>query len=305
MIGNFDGVHRGHRAVLSSAITRAEASSLAPVLLTFDPHPSVVLGKATGSALTTLDRRVELLHRVAPTLTVVVQPFTLALSELSAREFVEQLLLDQLGAASVVVGQNFCFGRGRSGDIAVLSALGAELGFDAAPHALEGDADGVFSSSRVRALLLAGDVAAAAQVLGRPHSISGTVVAGDARGRSIGFPTANFGGVEELLPGHGVYACVVDRLDAHGRAAALGLAVANLGVRPTLGAGASIEAHLLDFSGDLYGTRLRLHFVARIRDEQRFAGVDDLIAQIARDVATARQLLSTKTPDAGADGAWA
>ncbi len=303
VIGNFDGVHLGHQAVLASAVDEAERHGLAPVVLTFDPHPVVVLGRGTPSVLTPMPRRVELIGRVSPALTVVVEPFTLELSALLAREFVERLLLRELGAAAVLVGRNFCFGRGRKGDIALLGELGTELGFRSRAHELEGDQVGSYSSSRVRGAIEAGDVRGAAAVLGRPHAISGRVVRGAARGRTLGFPTANLGGVVELAPKQGVYACLVDRLEG-GRARVLGVGVANLGVRPTLGAGASTEVHLLDFDGDLYDAELRVHFVDRLRDEQRFDGPGALVRQIQQDVAEARRLLSAATPDPAANGAW-
>lgn len=304
VIGNFDGVHRGHQAVLASAVAEARSLGLAPVVLTFDPHPVVVLGKGVPSVLTTMSRRVELMGRVADGLTVVVQPFTQELSEVPAREFVERLLLGDLGAGAVVVGQNFCFGRGRKGDVTLLAELGAALGFRARAHALEGDAAGTFSSSRARDAISSGDMPLAESILGRPHSISGRVVRGDARGRTLGFPTANLGSVAELPPPNGVYACLVDRLGGVG-AKALGVAVANVGVRPTLGAGASVEAHLLDFEGDLYDAELRLHLVERLRDERRFDGLPALVEQIGRDVVRARAVLASRTPDPAAGGAWA
>lgn len=304
MIGNFDGVHRGHQAVLASAVAEARTLGLEPVVLTFHPHPVVVLGRGVPSVLTTMARRVELMGRAAAGLTVVVQPFTRELSELGAREFVERLLLGDLGAAAVVVGQNFCFGRGRQGDVALLGELGRELGFRARAQALEGDASGSYSSSRVRGAIVAGDMAEAERILGRPHSISGTVERGDARGRKIGFPTANLGAIAELGPASGVYACLVDRVHAGGSARALGLAVTNIGVRPTVGAGPSIEAHLLDFDGDLYGAELRLHLVARLREEQRFEGLDALVRQIRQDVERGREILARRAPDPRAGGAW-
>lgn len=305
VIGNFDGVHRGHQAVLSAALVEAGADGLAPLLLTFEPHPAVVLRGVPSRVLTTMERRVELVGRLDDSLRVVVEPFTRALAELEARAFVERILLGQLGARRVVVGQSFCFGRGRSGDLGTLEALGRELGFSARAVALVGDEQGRFSSSRARQAISSGDMAQAEQVLGRPHSLSGTVVAGDARGRSLGFPTANLAFIEELLPPHGVYACLADRLHPDGRSEKLGLAVANLGVRPTLGAGAAIfEAHVLDLEGDLYGARLRIHLVARLREERKFSGVAELAAQIEKDVAAARQALRERRPDPAASGAW-
>jgi riboflavin kinase/FMN adenylyltransferase len=304
VVGNFDGVHRGHRIVLSSAVERANERGLSPLVLTFDPHPAVVLRGVKSAVLTTMDRRIELIARIDPALSVVVEPFTPELSRLSARAFAEELLVRDLGAAVVVVGENFRFGRGREGDVAMLAELGTELGFAARPHVLEGDDNGRFSSTRVRTAISAGDVLEAERVLGRPHAISGTVASGDRRGRTLGFPTANLAAVPELLPPHGVYACLVDRLDADGGASRLGLAVTNIGTRPTFEGGLAVEAHLLDFSGDLYGARLRLHLVARLREERAFEGREALVEQIQRDVAAARQALASRARDPDAGGAW-
>jgi riboflavin kinase/FMN adenylyltransferase len=304
VIGNFDGVHRGHVAVLREAVAEAAKHGLEPLLLTFDPHPAVVLHDIPSRVLTTMDRRVELVTRVDARLRVVVEPFTRELAELEPRAFVEELLLENLGARRVVVGQNFCFGRGRSGDVGTLAALGRELGFEARALALVGDDQGTYSSSRARAAIAGGHLPEAERVLGRPHAISGVVEHGEARGRSIGFATANLGSVPELMPPDGVYACLVDRLFDDGRVEVLGRAVANHGVRPTLAAGRAFEAHLLDFEGDLYGQRLRVHLVERLREERHFGGLDALRAQIAADVAAARQALAARRPDPAAGGAW-
>lgn len=304
VIGNFDGVHRGHHAVLSSAVSEARSKSLEPVVLTFDPHPAVVLRGAEPQVLTTPLRRAELITREFPEVRVVVEPFTRELSLLTAREFVEQLLLARLGARAVVVGGNFRFGKGREGDVATLSKLGQELGFEARGEELRADDAGAFSSSRVRRAIVAGDLGEATRVLGRPHSVSGVVIRGDGRGKTIGIPTANLGEVPELLPKNGVYSCLVDRIGTDGRASVLARGVSNIGVRPTVGAGLSIEAHLFDFDEDLYGTRLRVHLVGRLRDEQRFSGIDELVAQIRRDIERARDELVTLDADPKASGAW-
>jgi riboflavin kinase / FMN adenylyltransferase len=304
VIGNFDGVHRGHLAVLSSAVNEGAKKSLEPVVLTFDPHPAVVLRGAEPQVLTTALRRSELITRAFPAVRVVVEPFTRELSLLTAREFVEQLLLTRLQASAVVVGGNFRFGKGREGDVATLTKLGEELGFSARGEKLEADDAGAFSSSRARRAILAGDVREAASVLGRPHAVSGVVIRGDGRGKTIGIPTANLGEVPELLPKNGVYSCVVDRIGTDGKATVLARGVSNIGVRPTVGGGLSIEAHLFDFNADLYGTRLRVHLVDRLRDEQRFTGVDQLVEQIQRDIARARTDLVTVEADPSAGGAW-
>lgn len=301
VIGNFDGVHRGHRAVLETSSREARERGLATVALTFDPHPAEVLGRGREPMLTTLERKIELLGAACPELTVVVEPFTHELSALAPAEFAERVLARALAAKVVVVGKNFRFGHGRAGDLATLEALGKKLGFDARAEPLHGDARGPYSSSRIREAVAAGDLATAEALLGRPHSLSGSVVRGAGRGRTIGVPTANLDGVAEALPPYGVYACVVDRLE-QGGPRALAKAVINVGERPTVGAGFSVEAHLFDFEGDLYGARLRLHLCARLREERRFAGLDELRAQIARDMDEARRLLASRTP---AGAAWA
>jgi len=295
VIGNFDGVHLGHRAVLETCSAEARALGLASVALTFDPHPSVVLGRGALPVLTPLERKLELLGRACPGLTVVVEPFTRALAGLSPAAFAERMLAGSLGARIVVVGKNFRFGLGRSGDLGTLEELGRTLGFEARAETLRGDTDGVYSSSRVRAALAAGELTTAERLLGRPHALSGMVVRGAGRGRTIGVPTANLADVPEALPPYGVYACVVDRLDASG-ARALARGVLNIGERPTVGAGFSVEVHLFDFEGDLYEQRLRLHLCARLREERCFDGVDALRAQIERDMAAARTALSEREP---------
>jgi riboflavin kinase/FMN adenylyltransferase len=295
IIGNFDGVHLGHRAVLEASDAQAHARGLATLVLTFDPHPSVVLGRAPDPVLTTLERKIELLGRICPGLTVVVEPFTRELAGLSPAEFAQGVLEQALSAHVVVVGKNFRFGRGRAGDLALLEALGHSFGFDVRAEPLRGDAAGPYSSSRVREGILRGDLANAERLLGRPHALSGSVVRGAGRGRTIGVPTANLAGVAEALPPYGVYACVVDRVDRDG-ARSLGKGVLNVGERPTLGAGFSVEAHVFDFDGDLYGARLRLHLCARLREERRFDGIEALRAQIARDMQAARDALEARSP---------
>jgi len=237
--------------------------------------------------LTTLERRIELIGRIAPEIRVVVQQFTLELSRLSARAFVEQLLLGELGARVVLVGKNFRFGHGREGDVPLLERLGSELGFDAVSTDLVADERGPLSSSRIRKAILAGDLAEAELVLGRPHALAGAVVRGDGRGRTIGVPTANLAPEEQILPANGVYAA-----RCRTGAGAWHAAAVNVGERPTFGGGrVRLEAHLLDFEGDLYGARLRVAFHERLRGEQRFDGMDALVAQIRRDIEAVRARL--------------
>jgi riboflavin kinase/FMN adenylyltransferase len=304
MVGNFDGVHAGHRWVLERGIRAAADAGLDPVVLTFHPHPSEVLGRGTLPVLTPLERKVGLMARLSPQLRVVVERFTRELAAASPDDFARELLSRALGARQVIVGENFRFGRGRSGDFDTLRALGAELGFDARAEPLHGDAAGVISSTRIRDRIASGDVAGAEQLLGRPHASSGTVCAGDQRARQLGVPSANLGSVPELLPAHGVYAVLVDVLEPAGYTA-LGRGIANVGVRPTQGAGeVRAEAHVLDFSGDLYGRSIRVHFVARLRDERRFSGLDELKAQLERDKLDGARALASRVPDPAANGAW-
>jgi riboflavin kinase/FMN adenylyltransferase len=295
-IGNFDGVHGGHRAVLSAAREDARASALSLIVMTFHPHPAVVLGKGLKAVLTPLDRKVELLCALDPNLRVVVEPFTRELAAMSPRAFAEELLVAELDAKVVVVGQNFRFGRERAGDLTLLATLGQELGFEALVEPLSQDAAGPISSSRIRAAIAAGDLVSAERWLGRPHALSGIVVRGDGRGRTIGVPTANLDQVLEAMPPHGVYACLVDRLDGEGAPERLATGVANIGNRPTVHAGFSVEAYLHDFDGDLYGARLRLHLVERIRDERKFGSLEALVAQIRLDIETARTATRDRVP---------
>ncbi len=302
-IGNFDGVHRGHQAVLAQAMRLAREAGLVPRVLTFDPHPAVVLGRAALPALTSLPRKLELLCRQSQELQVVVEPFTHELAKTEPSAFTRQLLVDALSAKVVLVGENFRFGRGRAGDFAMLRELGEEQGFQAHATALECDAQGPVSSTRVRVALEAGDLDAVEALLGRPHALTGLVVPGQGRGRGVGVPTANLSELSEALPPHGVYAVLVDH-KRHGAFVALAAGVANFGVRPTLGAGPSFEVHLFDTSLDLYGQELRVHLLGRLREERKFSGVDELVAQIKRDIAAARALTASRLADPSALGAW-
>ena len=304
MVGNFDGVHRGHQWVLRQGLELAEQRGLVPLVLTFDPHPSVVLGRDTRAVLTPIDRKVDLLTRLSEQLGVVVEPFTHELAGASPREFACDLLQRKLAARLVTVGQNFRFGRGRAGDAAMLAALGQELGFEAHAEALHGDDAGTISSTRIRELISGGEVAEAERLLGRPHALTGVVEHGEQMARQLGVPSANLGAIPELLPARGVYAVLVDVLEGSGyRRLAPG--VANVGIRPTLGAGElKVEVHALGFSGDLYGRSLRAHFVARLRDELKFDGLEPLRAAIDQDKLDAAERLAGRQPDAHAGGAW-
>jgi riboflavin kinase/FMN adenylyltransferase len=286
-IGNFDGVHLGHRRLFELARERATASGGRAVALTFDPHPVRVLRPALAPPLLTpLPRKLELLEACGLDATVV-QQFDLTYARSDAAEFVARDLVGHLGAADVVVGHDFTAGKGRTrvdGLRALLEARGVRLTV-VEPVALEGL---VVSSTKIREFLLEGNIEAAAQLLGRPHDVDGVVARGAGRGRAFGFATANVR-PEAMLPAHGVYA-------VH---AWLGAArydgVCNVGVKPTVQQDGAVEAeaHLFDFAGhDLHGERIRVAFMSRLREERRFPSVDALRAQIAKDVARARAVLA-------------
>jgi riboflavin kinase/FMN adenylyltransferase len=282
-LGTFDGVHLGHRAILGAAVSRARAAAVQAVACTFDRHPmEVLLPDRAPRPITTLEERLALIGDTGVD-AVVVLAFTRELAAVEPEAFIKDVLLDRLRARDIVVGYNHRFGRRARGDARMLQELAGRFGFqaDVVPPML---VDGVaVSSTGIRAALQRGDVAAAARGLGRLYAIAGTVTSGAGRGRTLGFPTANIESDRPLLLARGVYRGVVT-LDGHEHAA-----VVNVGVRPTFGETTlAIEAHLLDFGGDLYGRRVRLAFTARLRDEMRFASVEELKAQVARDIAAAR-----------------
>jgi len=292
-VGNFDGVHRGHQALVASAAAAARAGKGTSVVLTFDPHPArVIAPDAAPSALMTLDQKARTLAALGVQVLAVL-PFTSEVAARTAEEFAVRVLHGALGAQAVVVGDNFRFGRRRAGDVAMLRQLGREHGFgvvEVAPVVVDGER---VSSSRIRDALVRGDAAQAAALLGRPHCVEGRIVPGEGRGRTIGIPTANLDAGEAMLPGLGVYAAWCWPEGAPAAAAA----AVNVGRRPTFGAGeVSVEAHLLDFEGDLYGRTMSLSFVTRLRGERKFAGADALVAQIRDDILAARNALERPPP---------
>lgn len=287
-IGNFDGVHLGHQALVAVSRERARAREGTAVVLTFDPHPARVLSPDRAPAsLMTIAQKGEMLGALGAD-RVAVLPFTAELAGRKAGDFARVVLARALGARVVVVGEPFRFGRGREGDVETLRALGRELGFElvAVPPVLVGGSP--VSSSRVRAALESGDVEGAGELLGRGFFVDGHVVQGAARGRALGFPTANVSPDNEILPATGVYACWSQE---GGRGARIP-AVANVGRRPTFGGGPlGLEVHLLDWSGDLYGRRLRVSFASRLRGERAFPTPEALVGQIESDVRDARRAL--------------
>ncbi len=285
-LGNFDGLHRGHIKIIERVRRVATERAATALVMTFDPHPPrVVRPDKAPPLLMTKAQRLEGIERAGLDGVAVVR-FTPELSRWDPETFVRTVLVEWLHASEVWVGANFLFGHDRAGNFSMLRSLGARYGFRTEKIDPVRYKDFVVSSTRIRRLISEGRVDEAGALLGHPYSVDGVVVAGDQRGRQIGFPTANLATENELIPPNGVYAAIV-RLDG-----VIYPAVTNVGVRPTFGDSTQtmIEAHLIDVNPDLYGQTLRLGFIQRMRDERRFDGIDALKAQIAADVAKARTL---------------
>lgn len=286
-IGVFDGVHLGHQQVIRQTIADARQHEAVAVVITFDCHPNTIVAPArTPPLIYSLPQKLRVIESLGADTTLLIH-FDRAFSEQPGEAFIRELARDCGPIHSLCVGATFTFGHKRSGDVALLHELGRELKFivhGLAAVSLDGDA---VSSTRIREAVRSGDLYAASQMLGRAYSLSGRVIRGDQLGRKLGFPTANLDVSGLVLPPHGVYAI---------HAAVLGQpqhrAVLNLGLRPTLAQSEpqlQVEAHLLDFSGDLYDQELEVTFVEKLRDEQKFPSVDALREQIARDIAAARE----------------
>ncbi len=291
VVGNFDGVHRGHRHVVNRARETAAARSLAVVAVTFDPHPMAVLRpEHAPTALTSLEVRAELLADAGAD-AVLALPFDRDVARWSPEEFVRRVLVDGLHAATVVVGANFRFGHRAAGDVATLRETGERYGFTAEGIALDGGPQ-VWSSTYVRMSLAAGDVAGAAEALGRPYAVRGVVVRGDQRGRELGFPTANVPtGALTAVPPDGVYAGTLRRLDT-GETYPAAISV---GTNPTFDGvrGRRVESYVLDRTDlDLYGVEVEVGFVDRLRGMVAFESIDELVEQMRADVDRARALLT-------------
>ncbi|HEX6970494.1 MAG TPA: bifunctional riboflavin kinase/FAD synthetase [Micromonosporaceae bacterium] len=300
-IGVFDGVHRGHQATIGHAVRRARELGVPSVVLTFDPHPAEVVRPGSHPAvLTEPARKAELIEALGVDVLCVV-PFTPEFSRLPAEEFVHDVLVEHLHALLVVVGENFRFGYKAAGDVALLTRLGRRFGFrlESAPllGADTAGADTVVSSTYIRACVDAGDVVTAAVALGRPHRVEGVVIRGDQRGRELGYPTANLMTHRyAAVPADGIYAARLVRRSPGAAGSGVGEvlpAAVSIGTNPTFaGRERRVEAFVLDFEGDLYGERVALDFVARLREQRRYDRVEDLVAQIADDVARTRELLA-------------
>jgi riboflavin kinase/FMN adenylyltransferase len=293
-IGAYDGVHTGHRALIEEVRRLAATRGCATAVVTFDKHPAMVVRPDSApKLLTDLEQKLELLAETGVDDALVIH-FDSERAHETAEDFVDEVLVGTLRARAVVVGHDFHFGHGRRGNVELLTTLGRAHGFDVLGLTLFDDEQGTapVSSTRIRQLLQEGDVVGAAELLGRPHEVRGTVVRGDGRGGpELGFPTANVAVPTEIqLPCDGIYAGWYERPDGQVHAAAI-----SVGRRPTFyeeGGDLLVEAYLLDFDGDLYGERAKVRFVARLRGEERFDSVDALIAQMGHDVEATRQALA-------------
>jgi riboflavin kinase/FMN adenylyltransferase len=287
-IGVFDGVHCGHQQVIDKLVANARTNNAPAVVLTFHPHPKSIIGGQQIKYLTTPEERADLLAGLGVDF-VVTQRFTADLAALPAYEFMSQLK-KSLGLTHLLIGHDFALGKGREGDSARLTEIGKEMGYSVEIVPAVRDGSGVISSTEIRKLIAAGDVAEAGKLLGREYSISGPVIHGEGRGKKINFPTANIEyPKEKAMPANGIYACWgylgVEKF----------MAATNIGFNPTFTPErqvASLEAYLLDFDRDIYGEVLKLEFVARLRDELKFDSVEALIAKIGEDVEKTREILA-------------
>ncbi len=286
-IGVFDGVHRGHREIINKLTAGAHANGAPAVVLTFDPHPAIVLGGHDIRCLTTPDERAELLAALGVD-AVITQRFTRDLSTVSAMDYMSQLA-EHLGLKHLLIGYDFALGRGREGNAARLTEIGKELNYGVEVVEAVSDESGVISSTEIRKLVATGNVAEAAQLLGHNYSLRGPVIHGDGRGRRINIPTANIDyPKQKAIPAFGIYACWAWLEDERFMAAT------NIGINPTFTPDKqtpNVEPHILDFNRDIYGKEVKLEFVARLRDELKFDSVDALVKQIHADIAHTREIL--------------
>jgi riboflavin kinase/FMN adenylyltransferase len=286
-LGNFDGVHRGHKIVLDAALKRANALDIAAGVAVFDPHPRRYFRPDTAPFRIMDDQQQTAVLEALGFDRVHVIPFDASIANMMPREFAEAVLCGWANVRHVFVGADFEFGKGRSGDVPILTGIGEQMGFSVTGLGLESKGAEKISSSRIRSCLSAGDVEGAAELLGRPWRVRGEIETGEQRGRTIGFPTANIPLGAYCRPKFGVYAV---RMRLNG---ADYPGVANVGLRPTVGGTTErLEVHLFDFVEDIYGETVEVEFVAFLRPEQKFNGLDELKAQIAIDAAAARKVLA-------------
>ena len=293
-VGNFDGLHVGHRAITDTIVAQARDSGGTAVVYTFNPHPIRVLRPDQAfRLLTTHEQKVELLEKAGIDV-LIVENFDAGFAETTAEQFIREILFERIRPTAVYVGYDFHFGRDREGSMRLLTELGPKLGFSVTiiPEVTMEGSD--VNSTRIRKLLLESHVEEAGRMLGRAYSVRGRIVEGDQRGRTVGFPTANLDPENEILPAAGVYVGHFLFIDDGTPERGVELpAVMNVGTRPTFGGDArpQAEAHLIDFKGDVYGRRVEMSFLAHLREERRFSGVEALREQIASDVGVARRVL--------------
>lgn len=291
-IGNFDGVHRGHMEIFRHLISCGVQRGLQSVVVTFEPHPLKVLSvKPTPPMITTFEQKVALIAATGVDYLVVV-PFTAEFADMTADNFVRNMLCKSLGMRHIIIGHDYAFGKGREGNFTTLERIGAESGFTLEDMEPVGEKGVVFSSSLARRLIAAGDMEGASGILGRYHMISGTVVHGRDIGRTLGFPTANIATRNDLLPPDGVYAVMVS-VDG-----TLVKGACSIGLNPTFDGGTrAIEVFMLDFADQIYGREIAVCFVQRLRDIKKFASVSELVDAITRDVQHTREILATVDVD--------
>ena len=290
-LGNFDGLHLGHQELIRKIIHRAKETGGLSMVVTFRPHPLKILAPEKCPPLISIyEEKIELLDKLGIDVLVKI-PFTLDFSAMEPRAFVKDILVDLLGAKEIFVGSNYRFGKGRKGNIQMLRDLGKELGFIVREVEQVSLNSEVISSTRIRQLLINGDVEHAAKLLGRPYALCGVVIKGDGRGKGLGFPTANLAPRHSLIPSNGVYAVRLLVRDKYYDG------IVNIGLRPTFDAKSmAIEVHIFDFNEDIYGEEMTVYFANKIREEKKFDSADSLIGQITKDISAAKTILA-KNPD--------
>lgn len=285
-IGNFDGVHKGHQKLIQRAIQKAKARDMSSVVISFCPHPlHVLVGPHTPPFITVRDQKLDIIESLGVDLMLLIN-FTRELANLTPEEFVATYLVEWCNTKELVVGYDYTFGKGRQGNFQLLQVMGEKYGFGVERLDSVIINDAIVSSTRIRDMIRAGDVWGVKPLLGRFYVVRGRVVHGKKRGKTLGFPTANLKLENEVHPATGVYAVWIQRNGD------IFPGVANIGYNPTFGNDElSVEAHILDFDGDIYEQELQVHFVQRLRPEKKFSGVDELIARIQEDIALARNIL--------------
>lgn len=284
-IGNFDGIHLGHKEIIETAKRRSRENSTRSCVITFNPHPQKVLGRKELSLIFPLEKRFEMLEATGIDVAVCLN-FTRELSTVSAENFIKDILLDCLRIRDIVVGPGFSFGHKRKGNVDLLRSMGETHGFNTVVAEAARVDDQVVSSSAIRNLVRDGEISEANRFFGYDYYIEGVVVEGERRGRKLGFPTINLDTEWEILPKPGVYATYVRLSDGFHES------ITNIGIRPTFEESKlTVETHIFDFNNNLYGKEVNVNFVERLRDEKRFASVDELVAQIEHDVAAVREIL--------------